>query len=276
MIPVRARLFAAWTETAAQAPAMLTYGLAPLEISEIEALPYYDVGIHELNNVLQVVSSGVRVVERCIREGRVRDAVAILEQISSAADRANVLIAHGHPASAPRAKRTLVQVGDLLFSLRAPLRWMLGSGSTLRMTAASDIPSVFCVEPELRLALFNLVASAHETMPGGGQVCIDIRRVTKPAEGGRSYVVVRIRDTGHGRADAGAYPAYGRRPDREASLATADLRLTMVAIFARAHGGSATIDSALSQGTMIELSLPCQPSSWSDFSPARAIEGRTW
>lgn len=51
----------------------------------------HDRAVHDPGNLLQVVSSGIRIVERCIREKRGDDALAFLGQVNASVHRADGL-----------------------------------------------------------------------------------------------------------------------------------------------------------------------------------------
>ncbi|WP_298380688.1 hypothetical protein, partial [uncultured Bradyrhizobium sp.] len=47
-----------------------------------------DRAVHDLGNLLQIVSSGIKVAQRCIREGRSDDAISLLAQVDASVHRA--------------------------------------------------------------------------------------------------------------------------------------------------------------------------------------------
>lgn len=214
---------------------------------------------HDLGNLLQIVSSGIRVVESRIRQGRVLEAQALLAEVGASMSRANAL-AHGQrrPADSAPALSAPVRIDDLLFRLRTPMRWALGAGRTLRIAVAPDLPALRCAEAELENALLNLVINARDAMPGGGHVTIQASHLAGANPKRDGAVAIRISDTGHGMSEAVAARAFEPRFTTKAKAGGHGLGLAMVANFAGSMGGSAMIEETSPQGTTILLCLPCQ------------------
>lgn len=213
---------------------------------------------HDLGNLLQIVSSGIRVVESRIRQGRTQEAQALLAEVRTSMSRANAL-AHKQqrPADSPPALSMLVRVDDLLFRLRTPMRWALGAGSTLRIAVTPNLPALRCAEVELENALLNLVINARDAMPGGGQVTIQASRVAGANPKRDEAIIIRISDTGHGMSGAVAARAFEPRFTTKAKAGGSGFGLAMVANFASSMGGFVAIEETSPQGTTILLSLPC-------------------
>lgn len=109
----------------------------------------------------------------------------------------------------------------------------------------------------LRAAVTNLITNAIQyNVPGG---TVDVAIETSPGQ-----LTLSVRDTGIGLTPHDAARVFDRfyRADasRDRSTGGSGLGLAMVAAFARAHGGSASVDSAPGAGSTFRLTLPTQRS----------------
>src|SRR5499433_3267873 len=128
--------------------------------------------------------------------------------------------------------------------------------------AVPDVPCAIKVDPnELRLALLKLAINARDAMPNGGTLSIAVRPVTlegRAVEDGLAgeFVAIRVADTGVG-IPADVLPlVFAPYSITEESSKVAGSGLSQAYGFARQSGGTATITSAVGQGTVITLYLP--------------------
>lgn len=118
------------------------------------------------------------------------------------------------------------------------------------------------VDPEqLSLALLNLCINSRDAMERGGRITITTRNVTvledaSPDLAAGEYVAIAVADTGSGMSPEVMGQAF------EPFFTTKDvgkgtgLGLSMVYGLTRQSGGTATLSSAIGQGTTVELFLP--------------------
>lgn len=215
-----------------------------------------DRAVHDLGNLLQIVSSGIKVAQRCIREGRSDDAISLLAQVDASVHRAGGFARETLQRGTAIPSRFIrVEMDTFLRRLETPMRLALGSQSTLRVRASDDLPPLHCVEAELENALLNLVINARQAMPLGGHVEVEACRVVGVASNADEAIVLRFSDTGHGMSEAVAARAF--EPRFSARAGGNGLGLAIVSDFARALGGKASIESTSTEGTSIALYLPC-------------------
>jgi len=106
----------------------------------------------------------------------------------------------------------------------------------------------------LRRALGNLVANALRHTPGGGRIVIAVRQ--RPDQGAE----ISVSDTGDGIAPEDLAHVFDRfyRADsgRSRTKAGTGLGLAIVKFIMELHGGTASIQSELHQGTTVTLTFP--------------------
>jgi CheY-like chemotaxis protein len=120
---------------------------------------------------------------------------------------------------------------------------------------------VFADQPQLELALLNLIINARDAMPDGGTIRIAAQNRSSEGEesleiGAGDYVVLSVADSGYGIApqdlDKVMEPFF---TTKEVGKGTG-LGLSMVYGFARQSGGGFRLRSALGEGTTAEIWLP--------------------
>jgi two-component sensor histidine kinase len=216
---------------------------------------FRDGTIHDLRNLLQILSSGVNVAESRIEQGRADEVPEILGKIGRSVEKASALLRQmvRIPPSPVEAK-SAIDIGEMLATLDASLRWALGPSSELVIAVAPDLPPVCCVEGELENVVLNLVINARDAMPDGGRAVIEVTRGARSDAG--AGVILRIHDTGIGMDPGVAAKAFEPYFTTKGSNAGTGLGLAMVSAFVRSLGGSARIEQTSAKGTTFALHLP--------------------
>jgi signal transduction histidine kinase len=216
---------------------------------------FRDGTVHDLRNLLQILSSGVSVAESRIEQGRADEVPEILGKIGRSVEKASALLRQmvRIPRS-PMEAKCAVDIGKMLATLDASLRWALGPSNELVIAVAPDLPPVCCVEGELENVALNLVINARDAMPDGGRAVIEVTRGARSHAGGG--VILRIHDTGIGMDPGVAAKAFEPYFTTKGSNAGTGLGLAMVSAFVRSLGGSARIEQTSTKGTTIALHLP--------------------
>ncbi|MGH6658063.1 MAG: ATP-binding protein, partial [Sphingomicrobium sp.] len=120
--------------------------------------------------------------------------------------------------------------------------------------------NLFVDQPQLELALLNLILNARDSMPDGGKVVVAIG---EPAPGtveiAGDWLSIRVTDQG-----AGIPPENVSRitepffTTKESGKGTG-LGLSMVVGFVQQSGGQLNIDSVMGEGSTVEMILPGTP-----------------
>lgn len=217
---------------------------------------------HDLNNVLQAVTSGASLASKdAANPERVRRlARMITEAAHRGAGVTRRLLSFSRQATlraepiAPRA---------LLLELREVLAHILGGHVRCEVDAPDDLPFLLADRGQLETALVNLATNARDAMPDGGPLVLSAAsetvadQITHPgAVAPGRYIRITVTDTGCGMdavALARAFePFYTTKQEGDGT----GLGLPMVHGFAVQSGGALAIASIPGLGTEISLWLP--------------------
>ena len=220
-----------------------------------------DAGLmHDLGNLLQVIASANREIERRI-DGRSYDDIIWLARTSVlAVGRATDLRARMLNSPGTRPGQEVTSLEASIAAISELIVLAAGPDVIVRFVTVPDVPSILCNRQELENTILNLVSNARDSMPNGGVLTVSLG--IKPAglrdsagtEDECSDALLCLSDTGRGMApeivDAAFDPFFTTKVDGHG------LGLAMVQAFARSTGGSAGIDSVVGHGTVITLRLP--------------------
>lgn len=204
---------------------------------------------HDMNNVLQTVVSGSRVLG-----GQAEDPEMVrrLAGLIGEAGTRGAAIARRLLSFARRGELriTRVDVAALLEDVREVLGSTLGRRTTVRLENPPE-PGAFTVmadREQLETVLLNLAINARDAMPEGGEVTLS---ATSPAAG-----MVEILVADHGTGMDAATLARATEPFFTTKAQGTGLGLAMAQSFAAQSGGGLRIDTAPGQGTRVLLRLP--------------------
>lgn len=123
----------------------------------------------------------------------------------------------------------------------------------IRTTVLSDDSELFCDQDKMRQVFVNLISNAVKFTGEGGQISLRVEGVEKG-------VWIEISDTGTGIGETDLPFIFERfyRADvsRNRMTGGSGIGLSLVKIIVEAHGGSISVGSELSQGTVFKLFLP--------------------
>jgi PAS domain S-box-containing protein len=232
------------------------------QASHFQALGRIAGGVaHEFNNILQVVSGALNMIENhpddtlrvfrfteLARTATERGAV-ITERLLGFARKRHFKLEPVDPAQA------MVAFGDVLSVT-------LGATVRFQINIAPDLPVLMLDKTDLQVALVNLATNARDAMPDGGMLtvhaAVDVCCTDDHPAGlspGR-YVRIAVADTGTG-MDAKIL-SQAMEPfftTKEIGKGTG-LGLSMVKGFVEQSGGGLSVTSAPGEGTTVTLWLP--------------------
>ncbi|MEO7762225.1 MAG: PAS domain-containing protein [Casimicrobiaceae bacterium] len=232
---------------------------------KMEAIGQLTGGIaHDFNNLLQGISGALHMLQKRIAAGRIGDIDRFLQGALDSANRASSLthrllaFSRQQPVD-PRP----IDVNLLIRTIEELLRHSIGENIKMKIEGAADLWLVRCDANQLENALLNIAINARDAMPGGGTLTIATSNKVLDQEQIRSrdlnpgeYVCVTLTDTGIGMAPgvlARAFdPFYTTKPIGRGT----GLGLSMIYGFLRQSEGSVRIESAVGEGTTIEICLP--------------------
>lgn len=230
---------------------------ALVQAQKLEALGRLTGGVaHDFNNALMVISNNVALMKLKHPQAGGPQLESIGRAVSSATKLTRQLLAFSRrQALVPQVLRLqdqLPRACDLL----APV---LGSRVELQVEVAADAQPILVDPAEFELALINLAINARDAMPGGGRFTLRARKThadqLPPLLQG-AMVVVEVGDSGTGippEALANVFdPFFTTKPVGEGT----GLGLSQVYGLCQRAGGTATVESALGQGTTVRLFFP--------------------
>ncbi|MFP6772069.1 MAG: ATP-binding protein [Alphaproteobacteria bacterium] len=228
---------------------------------KMEAVGQLTGGIaHEFNNLLQVVSGNLELLEIHIQNDASagKRFEAIHRNVGRGAELTDRLLSFSRRQ--PLAPRP-VDIPRTLAVMQGMLRQTLGETIDVEI-AADDATWSAKVDPgQLENALLNLALNARDAMPLGGKITFSAANVEfeEPVVGDRragEFVEICVRDSGGGMSEEEKARAF------EPFFTTKDvgkgtgLGLSMVYGFAQQSGGFTEIESEPGQGTAVRLFLP--------------------
>jgi signal transduction histidine kinase len=244
------------------------------ELIRLASLGLMTTGIvHDFGNLLQVVTSAIRLIERNLDQPSPVDmrpfTQGALESVGRAAALSKQILGFSRTEN---GFDEVVQLDAAIAAIENPIRWMAGPAIQVDL-ALNAVPAVFCNIRELENAVLNLVINAKDAMPEGGRLCIavyadDRGRLDTSAAGSGPTVILRVTDTGCGMPPDIVMRAFQPRFTTKTAGRGNGLGLAMVQEFARRSGGSAWIESAVGEGTSVVLRL-CGCNSQAEYYTAK-------
>jgi PAS domain S-box-containing protein len=251
------------TERERAAEVMREKDRALVQASKMEAVGQLTSGVaHDFNNLLTVIVGnlellGMRLEDAGIDDEELAQAMAASQR---AADLTSKLLAFSRRQS---LTPVVVDPAPMLEGMVALLRRTLGEAVTVTVDTAPETWPCEVDRSQLENALLNLAINGRDAMTEGGDLRIEASGRTLTAEEGAplqlpagDYVSFRVTDSGGGMPpellEHVFEPFFSTKPQGRGT----GLGLSMVYGFVRQSGGGVRIDSALGEGTTVELLLP--------------------
>jgi len=159
---------------------------------------------HDLGNLLQIIASGVRLIDRNLTHSTGADLKPFLDGALAAIDRAAMLrLQMLDQACTPDASPSDVDLTAAITTIGGLIALTAGPDVHVETPRLRDIIRVHCDIQALENVILNLVANARGAMPDGGRLTIETA-LGEPwtDEGsvsfGRAKAILRVIDTGYG------------------------------------------------------------------------------
>jgi PAS domain S-box-containing protein len=219
---------------------------------------------HDFNNMLQVVTGCLDLMERRIEQGRPQEVDRYLTSARTALNSGAALTSRMLAFARRQALQpTPVKPDALLHGMENLIRRGVGPEVQVELRTNGDSLAL-CDANQLESALLNLTLNARDAMPEGGSLIIatsdrmltgaDVSDQDDVAPG--AYVEIAVADTGSGMTPdiaARAFePFFTTRPIGRGS----GLGLSQVYGFVRQSGGFVRLESEPGLGTTVRLFLP--------------------
>ena len=154
----------------------------------------------------------------------------------------------------------LLRLNDVIEDARELISGWTGSGISLELNLAPDVPEVLADRSHIEHLLASVADNARQAMPGGGRVTIDTAHVNDERPGGspmrHGFARVRIRDTGTGIARDIVDRVFDPFFTGSVGGQHAGLGLAVVHAIMERWGGQADVASSPGAGTTVTLLFP--------------------
>ena len=249
---------------AARTKALEDTRAALYQAQKMESLGKLTGGVaHDFNNVLQVISGNIQLIQRLYpHEGSLK---ARLGSMQAASERGAKLSAQllAYARRQP-LKPEVVSLNDAIENLEEFLKPALGDAISLEVTAADNLWNTEVDRDKLENVILNLALNSRDAMPNGGRVIIEMNNVVVGEDdvslqsevSAGEYVLIRVSDNGKGMSEEvrvqAFEPFFTTKPIGQGT----GLGLSMVFGFVKQSGGCLFIESEIGSGTRINLFLP--------------------
>ncbi len=239
--------------------------LALAQSQKMEALGQLSGGIaHDFNNLLHVIKNSAAILHRRLPASN-PDIATALDMIGRSADRAAnltqrlLVFSRRQPLQPQR-----LDPHQLVSNMAPLLKSALGESIQLQIEGRKGAWPVSVDPGQLETALLNLAVNAHDAMPNGGSLTIEITNAVIDEEYALAhedakqgdYVLIAVTDTGTGMTPEVIAKAFEPFFTTKEIGQGTGLGLSQVYGFIKQSGGHVAIDSEVGRGTTIRLYLP--------------------
>ncbi|MDH4162973.1 MAG: PAS domain S-box protein [Nitrospirota bacterium] len=228
-----------------------------IKSEKIESLGVLAGGIaHDFNNLLNSIIANIDIATRLVKpDSDVQQSLQRAQKASTKAKELTQQLLTFSKGGAP-VKR-LASIADLIrdtadFGAR-------GTNVRCQYDFAPDLWNAEVDEGQISQVIQNLVINAVQAMPQGGTIEIAARnlefgRMTSPALGPGHYVMITVRDHGHGIPPENLNRIF--EPYFTTKSTGSGLGLATTYSIVKKHDGAIDVESSLGNGTIFSLYLP--------------------
>ena len=226
-----------------------------LHARKLDALGQLTGGVaHDFNNLLAAVIGGINILRRRFEMGESERRV--VDHMQHAAEQGAALVRRMMAFSRQQdLSPSNVDPANLCETVAGLVSHTLGGLVTVAWHCKPKGLNLFADRGQLELALMNLIINARDAMPTGGEIEVTIEE-SQTSTPERRMLCIRVADRGCG------IPEDALAKITEPFFTTKDvgkgtgLGLSMVSGFVEQSGGEMRIESAVDEGTTVELTLP--------------------
>jgi signal transduction histidine kinase len=221
---------------------------------------------HEVGNPLTSISSMVQMLQRHESDSYTQEKLTLVSgQLQRIRTTLRELVEFSRPAS---TQRTRVGVGDILAeALNIAKYYKRTRGRIAPLALPPELPHLYAVRDQLVQVFLNLILNAIDAVDRDGHIDLAVIRTAAGIE-------VAVRDNGCGIAAEHATRLF--QPYFTTKKHGTGLGLFVTRQLVEEHGGSVTVESRPSQGTVFRVRLPAAPP-WDCASAVVAEkEGAAW
>ncbi|MCC2975037.1 response regulator [Massilia sp. IC2-476] len=208
---------------------------------------------HDFNNVLQIISSNLQLMELdgigSVLGARVASAVAAVERGSKLSSQL-LAFARRQPL-----QPVATDLGRLLSDMESLLLRALGDRVVLDLRRAPGLWNARVDRNQLENAILNMAINARDAMGGNGRLTISVGNA-EPGSAAAGHVLLSIMDTGCGMTPEVLDKVFDPFYTTKAPGKGTGLGMSMVYGFVKQSGGEIRIESSPGNGTRIVIQLP--------------------
>jgi signal transduction histidine kinase len=210
--------------------------------------------VHDINNLLAVIGSGLRLLEN---QSDAAYRKAVVGKMQEAIARGALLSWQLLDPARPRPKSIDGLVaGRRLAAIAGTLDRALRPDITVRTEIAADLWTFNADAEELYFALLNLCRNSADAMPDGGVITVAARNVEPSPGAVRGFVEIVVADDGEGMPEEVLSQAFTPYFTTKPAGSGTGLGLPQVQRFAEGREGAVSIESERGAGTLVRLFLP--------------------
>ncbi|MBZ9717528.1 PAS domain-containing protein [Mesorhizobium sp. AD1-1] len=238
---------------------------------KLEAIGRLAAGIvHDMNNLLAVFESGLRLLQKQLREDPANpNASMLIEELLKRTQNGGALTQQLLAFSRGQSLRPqTIDLNGRIEAMTMLLERTLGNGISINLELDPALGPVVVDANQLDVAILNLAVNAKDAMAGTGTLAIetsdtpgDIEEVPALAA---SFVRVTVSDTGCGMSKEIMTQVFEPFFTTKADGRGTGLGLSQVYGFIKQSGGHIRIESEVGEGTSIHLFLPRAPNTGND------------
>jgi len=224
---------------------------------------------HDFNNLLTVI---IGCSEQLQLASPSEELESILAAAESAASLTRQLLAFSRRAVLDRRS---LDLGEEILKTRPLLEKAVGESVQIVTDLGPGLWPVLLDVGHLQQMLLNIAVNARDAMPRGGTLTIRTRnaREAGTSGSGAERVEVTLTDTGQGMDSATLRRVFEPFFTTKALGAGTGLGMSMVFGAVEQHGGAASVESKLGQGTTVRLSFPRAREATEPTDAPRDVEG---
>lgn len=208
--------------------------------------------VHDINNLLTVIGSCLREVERQSDAAYRR---AILDKMQVAITRSASLSRQLLDAARPRPKSNGI-TGSRLALIAGTLDRVLRPDVSVRTEIEAELWTFNADAEELYFALLNLCRNSADAMPTGGVITVVARNIEASTVTAGEFVEIVVADRGEGMPENVLSQAFTPYFTTKLKGSGTGLGLPQVRHFAERQGGAVWMESEPGAGTVVRLFLP--------------------
>lgn len=210
--------------------------------------------VHDINNLLAVIGSGLQLLER---QSDAAHQKGIVDKMQEAITRGALLSRQVLDAARPRPKSVDGFVsGSRLAAIAGTLDLALRPDITVRSEIAPNLWDFNADPKELYFALLNLCRNSADAMPDRGVITVAARNAEPSSGAARAFVEIIVADDGEGMPEEVLSQAFTPYFSTKPVDSGRGLGQPQVQRFAEGRGGAISIESKPGSGTLVRLFLP--------------------